>query len=107
MKQIIYKGIPYIQLEGETLSNEGFIWGNKMIHPGHQFERIGEKERTSIEFGGAKLEYCGRIGHDLIFSIVKDNRNSKNDNWFISISWVNNKVLLMQTSSNGFYDIRY
>lgn len=107
MKQTFYNGLHYVQLESENLSNEGFIWGDQMIQPGHTFEHIGAKERSSIELNNAILEYCGRFGHELLFSIVTDAGSSKNDNCFICLSYVNSKVLLSQTSGNGFYDIRY
>lgn len=107
MKQTFYRGLCYVSPTGESFSDEGFLWGGEMIEVGNVFEKIGSKGRSSIELVDAKLRYCGRIGHELFFSIVKQDFESKDENCFLSILYVDNKTMLVHSSKNGFWDIRY
>lgn len=107
MKHVFYGGLEYVQIEGEKLNANSFFWGDNEVNPGMQFEKIGSKQRTSIDLKDASLEYCGRIDKELFFSIIADYRNSKDENWYICASFVNDFTLLIQSSHNSFWDVKF
>jgi hypothetical protein len=107
MESTLYQGLEYVKANSHEIKDEPFMWGYWVIEPGHIFDKIGTRERSSLKLTDANLKYCGRNGQTLFFSIKADNKDSADDGWYIAPSWVNNKTLLMQSSLNGFWDIRF
>lgn len=107
MKQILSNGIEWVSPDGEEIEKTPFQWGNDAIIPGFVFDQIGRKKRTSIAINGCKLEYCGRCGARLLFSVNDADFESKSKDWYLSLSFVNCKTLLGQSSPIGFFDIRF
>ncbi len=106
MKTCIYKGLAYANAEKKEIYDLPFNWGNVNIMPGTVFEHIGSKKRTQLSLKDAKLKYCGRNNENLFFSIVTPDSESANDNWYLNPLYVNSTTLLMQSSNNGFWDIK-
>ena len=107
MNKCFCNGMTWVSVEEREIEKTRFVWGEKVIEPGHLFDKIGSKERSSFDVSDCKIEYCGRKGTDLYFSLVKEcGKKSSDDKWFVVLSYVNNLVLLAQTAPNGFYDIR-
>ncbi len=102
MKITFYKGICWAQVSPDEIKNEPFQWGKETIKPGHVFNKIGSKGRTSFNIK-ANIVYCGRNGVDLFFQPVDDYCNG----FYIVLYFVDHDTMLAQTSSNGFYDIRF
>ena len=124
MKITFYGGLTYAKCGTDEIEKKPFKWGNDLINPGHIFDRIGQKDRSSLNLTDAKLKYYGRCDKDVFFSIlpiIQDGKNCENgqlslfdkesiesaeQGWFICATIVDNTTLLMQGSSNGFWDIR-
>ncbi len=108
MEHVIYKGINWVKCEPDKVQKLPFEWGlNTIIAVGCRFTQLGSKSRTSFAISDAELVYAGRVGSDLLFGVDDGEKNSADEGWFVRLSWVNCSVLLAQTGSNGFYDIRF
>lgn len=106
---VFHNGIKWVSLDDKSiLQNEPFLWGSRLVAPGHIIEHLGRKDRSSFKVTDAVLKYSGRIGNDLYFSLVNnDGQTSETDGWYVELSQVNKTTLLAQTAHNAFYDIKY
>lgn len=106
MQYVFYKGLEYVKVDKSRISCDTFLWGDELIIPGHIFTSVGTKKRSSLNLNDASLKYAGRINENLLFSVVSS-WYGLIDDWYITASYVDETTLLMQSTKNGFWDIKY
>lgn len=110
-----FKGLTFVELqEQDTINEVPFEWGKDLIAVGTEFERIGgEKERTSLK-PGYRMKYVGMFdGYVLLLPVFDKNKPTQLELFpqpdrifYLAPIYVNRECLLMQSSANGFWDIR-
>ena len=105
----------YLQCdEIDKIENIPFLWGNQKYNVGQTFLKIGEKKRTSLS-PGYKMEYAGQLDGYILFKPIFDHQNklsqpsifkAETNITYLAPAYVTNEILLMQSSENGFWDIR-
>jgi len=108
-----HKGLTYSQLESESesLIKKSIKLGGITYEVDHVFSKIGDKKRTSLS-PGYSMKYCGMI-EDYILLLPIVNLNFEQLDMFsikkvtyLTPVLVDEYTLLMQSSENGFWDIR-
>lgn len=107
MQRVLHNALEWAKPAAGELQPEGFVWGDQTIMPGHMFSHLGMGKRTQLCILPARLQYAGRVGSELLFSVVTESKNSAADHWYVCVSYVNSTTLLAQTGPNAFYDIKH
>lgn len=114
MKKGFYGGVCYVELEGnEQPEITSWKWGHTIYQPGDKIERLGSGGRTRLEMKGLMI-YVGKFDGYVLFDVENNTKESTQVESFpaakrrmyIAPAWVADDILLMQSSDNGFWDIR-
>lgn len=99
---IFFKGVCYLKPDGVIDEETPFVWGNQQYSVGNEFKQIGSKSRSQLKFM-KPLVYKGYYDENYLFEI----KDVDHKGYYVAASKVNECTLLMQSSDNGFWDIKY
>ncbi len=112
MKIGIFNGTTFLEIEdSDQIEKAPLVFGQLTINIGSTFEQLGSKERTSLKAGkDREFVYMGMCNGYVLLDIQLNTKQltlfPENKRVYIAPIWVNENCLLMQSSMNGFYDIR-
>lgn len=112
MKKILKWGMTIVQIEDVTqIKEESVKLGNQGIEPGTRLKTIGGGKKRSSLFAveGKSFEYAGKYEDYLLFKPVFDidERTLLDGDFFYAPAYVDASILVMQSSGQGFWSIRY
>lgn len=115
MKSCFYRGLCFVQLEETDKIEQRKLELDKDYEIGHIFKKIGTKERTSLDTGYS-FTYRGICEGYVLFEPILENEKKDNQLLLFEVEqqpvtylaplYVNREILLMQSSENGFWDIK-